>query len=154
MKQQVLIRPYQSEDLAELMSAWESANRLAHPFLSEAFVSKVRGDIPALYIPNAETWVAEIEGLVVGFISLLGNEVGAIFLLADFHGKGIGNALMNKAHALRGDLELEVFSENKIGRKFYKRYGFQTMVEKLDEPSGHKVIRLKYVSSSRRAKTE
>jgi len=148
MKQQVLVRQYHSDDLTDLMSAWESANRLAHPFLSEAFVSKVRRDIPALYIPNAETWVAEIKGLVVGFISLLGNEVGAIFLLPDYQGKGIGVALMNKAHQLKGDLELDVFSENKIGRRFYERYGFETEVEKLDESSRQNVMRLKYVSET------
>jgi putative acetyltransferase len=37
-------------------------------------------DSPKLYLPNADTWVAETNGAVVGFIALLGNFVGAIFV--------------------------------------------------------------------------
>jgi len=148
MKQTILIRQYQEDDLAGLMSAWESANSLAHPFLCENFVAQVRRAIPALYIPNADTWVAEKDGLVVGFIALLGNEVGAIFVSPIHHGSGIGIKLMDKAHQLQGNLELEVFTKNKIGRRFYERYGFDTMVEKHDEASGQRVLRLQYVVKS------
>jgi len=39
---------------------------------------------------------------VEGLIALMGNEVGAIFLQPDFHGK----AMMDKAQELRCDLEV------------------------------------------------
>ena len=55
------IRQYQLKDQSDLMAAWEEANALAHPFLKEAFVAQVRRDIPALYLPNAETWVAQVD---------------------------------------------------------------------------------------------
>jgi len=70
-------------------------------------------------MPNTDTWVAELEGEVKGFIALMGNEVGAIFLQSECHGQGLGKALMDKAQKLHGDLEVEVFKENTIGRKFY-----------------------------------
>ncbi|WP_298868654.1 GNAT family N-acetyltransferase, partial [uncultured Gimesia sp.] len=118
-----IIRKYQAADLDDLMSAWESASRLAHPFLKEDFLDQERHNIPNLYLPNAETWVVEEAGQVIGFIALMGNEVGAIFVKPDFHGTGAGKALMDKAQELHGDLEVEVFKENTIGQKFYARYG-------------------------------
>lgn len=141
------IRQYQDSDLKNLMASWETANKLAHPFLKEDFVAQVRADIPSLYIPNADTWVVEVEGHVVGFMALLGNEIGAIFLQPAFHGKRIGKALMDKAQELHGDLEVEVFEENSIGRKFYSSYGFEVLIEKIHEETKNKVLRLKFTAN-------
>lgn len=139
-----VIRQYKENDLNAVLSSWESANRIAHPFLPKAFVDKVRADIPKLYIPNADTWVADVDGKTVGFISLIGNEVGAIFVDPAFHGRGLGRALMNKAHSLHESLELEVFKENAIGRKFYDAYGFEFLLEKDHADTGNAVFRLIY----------
>jgi putative acetyltransferase len=138
------IRQYQASDLKNLMVAWENANALAHPFLQEDFVAQVRKDIPALYLPNADTWVAKVENHIVGFIALIGNEVGAIFLQPEHHGKRIGKMMMDKAQELHGSLELEVFKKNTIGRKFYSEYGFELLEEKIHEPTGEPVLRLKF----------
>jgi putative acetyltransferase len=140
------IRMYEAEDLNDVLDAWESASLLAHPFLSKEFMDQERQDIPTVYMPIAETWVAECGGKAVGFIALIGNEVGAIFVQPAFHGKGIGLALMNKAQLLRGDLELEVFEENEIGRRFYDRYGFEYTGERMHAESGHKLLRMKFTA--------
>ena len=141
-----LIRQYKDSDLEGLLSSWEEASKLAHPFLSEEFLARERKNIPEIYLPNADTWVAEIEGELVGFIALIGNEVGAIFLQPKHHHKGIGKALMDKARELHGDLEVEVFSANKIGRQFYSKYGFELLEEKVHEPTGQEILRLKYTA--------
>ena len=140
------IREYAESDLKGVMSSWENATKLAHPFLKETFVEKVRHDIPSLYLPNAETWVAEIEGDVIGFIALLGNEIGALFVEPDFHGVGAGKALMDKAQQLHDVLKLDVFKENSIGRKFYSRYGFEFMGESPYPETGDTVLRLKFTA--------
>jgi putative acetyltransferase len=95
-----------------------------------------------VYLPNAETWVWELDGRVVGFISLLGNEVGAIFVDPKVHGVGIGRALMDHARGLREELEVEVFKANVIGRAFYARYGFELMQEKVHDQTGLDMMRL------------
>ena len=136
------IRQYQQADLNDLMSAWESANELAHSFLSKSLVEKVRHDIPNVYLPIADTWVVENNKKVIGFIALIGNEVGAIFVDTPFHGLGAGKALMHKAHSLHTTLEVEVFKDNLIGRKFYTSYGFELIKESLHAPSGRQVLRL------------
>ncbi len=141
-----IVREYQAEDLDAVLSSWENATRLAHPFMTDEFLDQERDNIPNLYLPNAETWVIEQAGQVIGFIALLGNEVGAIFVQPEFHGTGAGKALMDKAHALRGDLEVEVFEANRIGRHFYQRYGFTPLSESIHEPTGNPLVRLQFTA--------
>jgi len=140
------IRQYQDTDLKSVLDSWENASTLAHPFLTPEFQAKVRHDIPHIYLPNADTWVAEQDGTVIGFISLLGNEVGALFVEPDYHGKGAGKALMDKAVEIYKNIELEVFKYNSIGRKFYARYGFKPIAETIHTETGHPVLRLKYTA--------
>lgn len=140
------IRPYQPEDLESVLTTWESANRLAHPFMSEAFIKQTRIDIKEIYLPNTQTWVAEINGWVVGFISLMGNEIGAVFLQPKYHALGIGKALLEQVKSVSAELEVEVFQLNTIGRKFYARYGFKQIEKKLHPPTGQQVLRLRLVS--------
>lgn len=138
-----MIRAYQEKDLSELLDAWYSASQVAHRFLDEDFFEQERSNIAALYLPNAETWVYELDGVVVGFISLVGNEVGGIFVDSKFHSQGIGQALMDHARSIRDVLELDVFKDNPLGRKFYKKYGFIQVDEHLHEETGFMLLRLK-----------
>jgi len=143
----VQIRKYEQSDLEAVLTSWETATRLAHPFMTNEFIAQERINVAEIYLPNTDTWVVEINGNVEGFISLMANEVGAIFLQPDCHGEGIGKALMDKAQELHGDLEVEVFKENSIGRKFYSRYGFEQLEEKLHEPTDQQVLRLKFTAN-------
>lgn len=77
----------------------------------------------------------------------MGNEVGAIFVRPEFHGKGVGKSLMDKAQELHGELEVEVFKENAIGHNFYSKYGFEFLEEKDHEPTGQQVLRLKFAAN-------
>lgn len=142
------IRQYENSDLTAVLCSWETATRLAHPFMTDEFIAQERINVAELYIPNTDTWVLEIEGEVVGFIALIGNEVGAIFLLPKYHGQGAGKALMDKAQELHGDLEVEVFKANSIGRKFYSRYGFKHLEDKFHEPTGQPLLRLKFTGKN------
>lgn len=144
------IRQYEDSDLDAVLSSWEAATRLAHPFMTNEFIAQERINVAEKYMPNTDTWVVDIGGNTEGFIALMGNEVGAIFLQPECHGKGAGKALMDKAQALHGDLEVEVFKENAIGRKFYSRYGFEHLEEKLHEPTGRQILRLKYTANKQK----
>ena len=144
----VNIRQYMASDLNAVLDSWEVATRLAHKFMTDDFIALERKNVSDIYIPNTDTWVAEIDSKVQGFIALMGNKVGAIFLQPNCHSKGVGKELMDKAQELHGDLEVEVFKENSIGRKFYSRYGFEFLEETLHEPTGQQVLRLKFIANS------
>lgn len=140
------IRQYQKSDLASVLSAWESASALAHPFLSSSFLAEERDSIQNLYLPNSDTWVLEQDQAVVGFISLIDNEIGGLFVHADFHRTGAGKALMDKAKALHASLEVEVFEMNPIGRAFYEKSGFVLMSELMHEETGQRLLRLRFTA--------
>jgi putative acetyltransferase len=142
-----VIRRYRSDDLEDVVAVWAAASAVAHPFLSAEFLAVERHDIATVYLPNAETWVWEPEGQVVGFVSLLGNEVGALFVDQKFHRGGIGRALMDHALELREELEVEVFTENVIGRAFYAKYGFQLMQKKVHDQTGLELMRLRLAAN-------
>jgi putative acetyltransferase len=142
-----MIRAYQDPDLNDLLDVWEQASRLAHPFLDDDFLRFERQAIAELHLPAAETWVFVVEERVVGFIALVGDEVGALFVDPAHHRRGIGRALMDHARAIRRDpLEVEVFEANAIGRRFYVRYGFVPVKERVHEQTGHPLLRLRLPS--------
>ncbi|MEP4890703.1 MAG: GNAT family N-acetyltransferase [Aliiglaciecola sp.] len=74
-------------------------------------------------------------------------KLGAIFLQPYCHGQGIGKALMDKAQEIHGNLEVEVFKVNNMGRNFYSKYGCEKLKEKIHEQTGQKVLRLKFTAN-------
>lgn len=135
-----MIRPYTAADLPRVLDIWYRASRVAHPFLSEDFLQQERTAIETEWLPIAETWVLEEGGRIAGYIALIGNVVGAIFVDPDRHRCGIGRQLMDHARRLRGELELEVFEANTIGRAFYERYGFTPAGRSVHEPTGQVML--------------
>jgi len=138
------IRQYKSTDLEIILYIWEEASRVGLPFLSQEFLISERERIPLIYLPNGDAWVAVIEGRVAGFSILHGNEVGALFVNPEYHGKGVGFALMNKAKELHRELSVEVFKENGIGNNFYSRYGFELKCEYRHEETEMMMVCLVY----------
>ena len=98
-----MIRKYQPADCEDVLNVWARASALAHPFLSKDFLELERHNIANVHLPKADTWAWEADGHVVGFISLLGNEVGAIFVDPEFHrsGSGGGSAGPKQVSGLR-----------------------------------------------------
>ena len=81
---------------------------------------------------GAAAWVAETDGAVVGFASIGGGdhaeqprplELGALYVLADHHGSGAGQALLDAA---LGDAPAFLFvaDRNPRATRFYERNGF------------------------------
>jgi putative acetyltransferase len=136
------IRRFEADDLELVMFAWRRANALAHPFLSQAYVARAEEEVRNIYIPAAETYVLEEAHAVIGFIALLGSEIGGLFLDPSKHGKGYGKALVDHAFALKGPLTVEVFRDNEIGRRFYERYGFTPVSQAPHPPTGMMICRM------------
>lgn len=137
-----MIRPYAEQDVDALIEVWRAASQIATPFLSAEFLAQEASNIRNLYLPNAETWVIDSGDVVAGFLALIGDEVGAIFVHPDYQGQSLGRALMDHAVSLRASLFLDVFKENAVGRRFYDRYGFQYESEHTHEETGRQLLRL------------
>jgi putative acetyltransferase len=138
----LVVRRYEERDLDDLLSVWENASSVAHHFLTSEFLEQERYRIAHVYRPRADTWVAESDGEIVGFMALLENEVGGLFVQPTHQGKGIGRALLDRAQEIHGDLEVEVFEANSVGRKFYENYGFDLLRTATHRETDHKLLRL------------
>ena len=65
------IRQYETSDLNAVLSSWETATRLAHPFMTDEFIAQERINVAEIYMPNTDTWVVDIDGSIEGFIALI-----------------------------------------------------------------------------------
>jgi putative acetyltransferase len=139
-----MIRKHTEKDIDQIINIWYNASTLAHPFLKSTFVEKVKKDMREIYIPNSETWIFEEHNTAIGFISMLGNEIGGLFVLPNHHSKGIGTQLVNFANTIHNELEVEVFEKNRIGRSFYDKYGFKMIKQFTHTESHNEVLRLRF----------
>ena len=141
-----MIRKREEKHNNEIINVWYEASSLAHPFLEADFVEKAKKDLRDIYIPNTETWVYEDNNAVIGFISMLGNEIGGLFVLPNNHFKGIGTQLVNFIKESHSELDVEVFEKNAIGRAFYEKYGFVKINKYYHTESKNEILRLRYKS--------
>ena len=138
-----MIRKYKAEDTEEILDIWHEASKTAHPFLNSEFIKHEKENIREIYLPKAETWVYEENKSMLGFISMLGNEVAGIFVKPEKHRKGIGRKLLNYVSKFKKELEVEVFKANKMAILFYENYGFKVTKELVHQETGHKLLRMK-----------
>ncbi len=81
-------------------------------------------------VEGEEVWVAEIDGNIVGFISLWmrDNFIHNLFVHHDHQGSGIGAKLLKKAEErLSRPMELKVTKNNVNAFNFYERHGWETI---------------------------
>nr|WP_321455285.1 GNAT family N-acetyltransferase [uncultured Cohaesibacter sp.] len=139
-----MIRKFKSEDTDAVIAIWRAASKLAHSFLSDTFMVEAEKLTRDVYLPQAQTWVYERDGTILGFIGLIDDYIGGLFVDPAYHGEGVGRALVDKAVAEKGALVVEVFVDNPIGRRFYASYGFTGDRQVLDPHSGFSLLQLSY----------
>lgn len=132
-----MIRSYKPEDIEPLLDVWYRASKVAHPFLTDDFLELERAQIQYLYIDQTETWIYEVENKLIGFVSMVEKDVAALFVDPLEHRKGIGHQLLNHVFQTREFLTVDVFKENEMAVKFYYKYGFKLVKEKMHEETGH-----------------
>lgn len=134
----VVIRPYApGSDLKKLSRIWLDASLSAHSFIGEQRLLLQRTLIEEQYLPNAETWVACVDEEPSGFISLLDTFIGGIFVSPAQQGRGIGRQLIFHALTLKGELELEVYTDNRQAVNFYTGLGFRELSRRSSDDDGY-----------------
>ena len=96
---------------------------------------------------RSHAFVAEVGGAVVGFVKLafadkpwgLSCEIDTLVVTRKWRGKGIGQALMEKAEAIGADhgargYRVDVLADNYDGREFYERAGYEIFAVRYGKP--------------------
>lgn len=131
-----MIREYRKSDDQAIIQIWFDASIISHNFIHKDFWVLEKKNVEEKYLPMAETFVKEVNGNVVGFISLIDNYIGALFISPEHQGKGIGTELINKAKSIRKELGVEVYKDNQKAYRFYEKCGFLFLDEKIQPETG------------------
>ena len=137
-----MIRKYNETEIPKLLEIWEAAALIAHPFLTDEFHQMVKKAMKEMYLPNSDTWIYEESGTIIGFIAMMNNEIGGLFVDPNQQSKGIGTALVKHISQFHDTLEVEVFEKNKIGKPFYEKYGFKVIKEYVMKETNQNVLRM------------
>lgn len=131
-KLQTSLRRAARADAAALTDVYLRSFRSVLPDVRLAHSEQEIGEwMLAVVIGERETWVAEVEGDPVGFVSLDHAEpdgpsaLDHLYLAPQWRGHGIGDRLIELAKRERPrGLELWTFQANGAARRFYARHGF------------------------------
>lgn len=74
--------------------------------------------------PSSEIWLAEEAGQLLGFAAASGMWLDHLYVDPDWHGQGIGSALLFIIKKGRRQLDVGTFQQNFIARSFYEKRGF------------------------------
>ena len=132
-----MIRRFEPRDMDRLLEIWLNASIKAHDFIDASFWQANIESMRDVYIPASETCVFEDSSGVLGFYSLLDNQLAALFVDPAHQGKGFGKQLLDHAKCLRKALSLAVYKENTPSVGFYTSQGFKRVKEQIDEQTGH-----------------
>lgn len=126
MAEEVIIRKYKNIDYVQLCQVHDQAR------MQELIV----GNAVDLYAPlevavykeelfSETIYVATLDSQVVGFVAFRKNELGYIYVLNEFQGRGIGGKLLDTVIPyLERPAFLEVFPTNIKAKRLYRSRGF------------------------------
>ncbi|HJV40602.1 GNAT family N-acetyltransferase [Caulobacter sp.] len=75
-------------------------------------------------MPNGSVWGAFEDDRLRGHVALLPGWIDHLYVDPDFHGRGIGSALVILAQQEQAELRLYTFQSNTRARALYERHGF------------------------------
>ena len=127
-----MIRNFKDKNLEVIMELWLETNISAHAFIDNNYW---RGHFNMVkeMMNNADIYVYEINGIIQGFVGLIDNYIGGIFVSKKMQSKGVGKQLLNHVKQINKKLSLSVYKKNDRAYNFYINEGFEIVKEKIDE---------------------
>ncbi|NBI65687.1 GNAT family N-acetyltransferase [Pseudoflavonifractor sp. 60] len=136
-----MIRPFVPQDLEQILNIWLETNLQAHPFVPASYW---RGQLEGVgqALPQAEVYVWEEEGRVLGFLGLVEDYIAGIFVRPGCQSAGVGKQLLDRAKEVREQLTLHVYRKNTRAAAFYRREGFSPLSEQTDPATGEEELEM------------
>lgn len=120
------IRPATIADTEAVASIDRAAKQAALATVRWAHTpDAVRAWLGTVRIPAGDCWLAETDGVPLGYMALRDDWVEQLYVAPDVWRRGVGRALLEHAKASgRERLRLWCFQVNHAARAFYQRQGF------------------------------
>lgn len=130
-----MIRKFRNEDLEQIMQLWLQSNVQAHDFIEKKYWKSHYGEVRKM-MPEAEIYVFDSEGGILGFIGIQEDYIAGIFVEENNRGRGIGKHLLQCAKQNHTSLCLHVYVKNERAVRFYENEGFIIGREQHEEETG------------------
>lgn len=144
-----IIRKFQDFDLKKVMRIWYDGNLEAHDFIDKDYWDRNFGYVKRALL-QAEVYVYEINGTVVGFIGVDEGYIAGLFVDREYRGMGIGTKLMEYVKEKYDFFTLHVFENNYGAVTFYENRGLVRQEESVHEDLGE----VEYLMYYRKKKKE
>ncbi|WP_340818759.1 N-acetyltransferase [Methanolobus sp. WCC4] len=132
-----MIKELENCEIDVVMDIWLKTNISSHSFIPEEYWISNYSVVKEEYLPISKTFVYIEDNVTRGFIGVIdGHFIGALFVQEEYQGKGIGQKLLDHCKSLYSNLELGVYTENKVAVGFYTKNGFIVKKEQPNEDSG------------------
>ena len=122
-----------------VLEIWIRGSLQAHGFIEESYWERQKERLRENLLSHAITAVYcdPTTERIGGFISLVENFIVALYVAPEEQGRGIGHNLLQRAKYLYPVLELSVYTENRAALSFYLREGFQIVLRRIEQATGH-----------------
>ena len=138
-----MIRAMENTDASQAADLWLAVNTEAHSFIPASYWREHYETVKGMLL-QAEVYVWEEKGCVLGFVGLNGHHIEGIFVAGDARSRGIGKGLLDFVKERKRPLSLNVYRKNLRAIRFYEREGFVTVEEGLDEGTGEPDLFMKW----------
>ena len=144
MTRDFVLRPYAEADRDACLAIWRAASESGHPFLTLADLDADQVLVRDIYLSKAAITLACEGQEPAGFIALIDDFIGGLFVQPARHRQGVGRLLIATASRQAGPLRVEVYAANENALRFYETLGFeQTAVRATDDQGRpHALVRL------------
>ena len=140
-----MIRKLQEADINRVADIWLDTNVKAHDFISSQYwlgnFEAVKG-----MLPQAEVYVYEENGSILGFVGLNGDYIEGIFVWSEAQSRGIGKQMLDFVKGMKQQLRLNVYQRNVRAVTFYQREHFEIQSEDTDENTGEREYSMIWVN--------
>ncbi|WP_134699333.1 N-acetyltransferase [Ammoniphilus sp. YIM 78166] len=143
-----MIRPFKNEDMDPVLEIWLNGSLQAHEFIDSSYWHAAKTQMKNEYIPLSDTYViTEDAKHVLGFVSMVGDYLAALFIDCAQQNKGYGKRLLDFMKEKHERLELKVYQKNTSAVEFYLRNGFEITGESIDESTLEKEWKMSWMKN-------
>ena len=96
------IKRMAASHIPQVVALWYEVSIESHDFISSDYWQQNREAMAREYLPESETYLAVEQDDILGFGSVAGSYLAALFVKSSAQGRGIGKGLLNYIKGAEG----------------------------------------------------